>query len=375
MNSSQPNSPIRVCFIVLRAYPLFNPDIKAVFGGAEVDLYLLATELAKDSRFDVRFVVGDYGQPAIEKRENVTLFKSLDVRSNYFLNAGKVWNALRQADADIYIQEASSLLTAAIALFCKHHHRRFIYRTASRQEANGEYIQRNWFRGLWVRWAFGTADPLIVQNDEDQHCFSNIGLLSTVIRNACRMHEAPAAGREFVLWVGRSDPVKRPDLFIKMAQSLPDINFLMICSHHEGDTRFNELAAQAKTASNMRFIPGVPFAQVDTYFEKALMFVNTSDSEGFPNTFVQACKSRTPILSLNINPDDFLNRHQCGLCAQGDWNEFLNMAPQMLIPETREKFGQNGRLYVEKTHDIKQIIEVYKTLFLSGPGWGHNTPA
>ncbi len=56
----------RVCFVSLKAYPLFNPDISSVFGGAEVDLYMLATELANDERFEVSFIVGDYGQPPLE---------------------------------------------------------------------------------------------------------------------------------------------------------------------------------------------------------------------------------------------------------------------------------------------------------------------
>jgi glycosyltransferase involved in cell wall biosynthesis len=365
--------PVRVCFVSLSAYPLFNPEVRAVFGGAEVDLYLLATELAADCRFSVRFVVGDYGQPAIEQRQNVTLFKSLDVRGNYFLNVGKVWNALRHANADIYVQEACSLLTTTIALFCKRYHRRFIYRTASRREANGQYFRQHLLRGPLVHWAFKAADTRIVQNEEDQHQFSAIGLESTIIRNACRLHDAPAAGREFVLWVGRSEQVKRPDLFIKLAQTLGDLPFCMICSRASVDPSYESLFRLASTVANLRFIAGVPFEQADSFFEKALLYVNTSDSEGFPNTFVQACKSRTPILSLNINPDDFLNRHQCGLCARGDWDEFLSMTRQMLIPENREKFGRDGRLYAEKNHDIKQIIEVYKTLFLNRTGRGHHT--
>jgi glycosyltransferase involved in cell wall biosynthesis len=358
------HQPLRVCFVSLSAYPLFNPDVQAVFGGAEVDLYLLATELAADSRFSARFVVGDYGQPAIEQRQNVTLFKSLDIRGNYFLNVGKVWNALRHANADIYVQEACSLLTATIALFCKRHRRRFIYRTASRREANGEYFRQHLLRGPLVHWAFETADTRIVQNEEDQHCFSGIGLESTIIRNACRLHQVSRTGREFVLWVGRSEQVKRPELFIQLARSLPDVPFLMICSRATRDSDYENLVRLAGTAANLKFIPGVSFEQVDSYFEKALLYVNTSDSEGFPNTFVQACKSQTPILSLNINPDGFLNRHQCGLCAGGDWGQFVRHLRQMLNPETSEKFGRNGRLYAENNHDIRQIIETYKELFL-----------
>jgi glycosyltransferase involved in cell wall biosynthesis len=367
--------PIRVCFVSLSAYPLFNPQVQAVFGGAEVDLYLLATELATDSRFDVRFVVGDYGQPAVERLQNVTLFKSLRVGGNYFLNVGKVWNALRHANADIYFQEACSLLTTTVALFCKRHRRQFIYRTASRREANGEYFQQHLLRGPLVSWAFSTANSLIVQNEEDQRCFSALGLTSTIIRNACRLWTVSPAGREYVLWVGRSEQVKRPNLFIQLAQSMPDVSFLMICSCASRDSDYNDLVSRAESVSNLRFIPGVPFAQVDSYFEKALMYINTSDSEGFPNTFVQACKSGTPILSLNVNPDRFLDRHQCGLCAGGDWDEFLKMTRQMLKPQTAAQFGQNGRLYAEKTHDIRQIIEVYKDLFLNRSGRGNHAPA
>ena len=79
------NSPIQVCFLSLRAYPIFNTSVNAAFGGAEVDLYLLATEIAKDYGFRVSFVVGDYGQENIETRENVTIIKSLDVNKNLFL--------------------------------------------------------------------------------------------------------------------------------------------------------------------------------------------------------------------------------------------------------------------------------------------------
>jgi hypothetical protein len=56
-------------------YPLFNPLSKGIFGGAEVDLYFIARELAKQEKYRIRFFVGDYGQPDIEERDRVTLVK------------------------------------------------------------------------------------------------------------------------------------------------------------------------------------------------------------------------------------------------------------------------------------------------------------
>lgn len=45
MSSNNTSRVTKVCFIAPKAYPLFNPDVKKVFGGAEVDLYFLATVL------------------------------------------------------------------------------------------------------------------------------------------------------------------------------------------------------------------------------------------------------------------------------------------------------------------------------------------
>ncbi len=72
MSPNDIQSPIRVCFISPKAYPLFNPNVEAVFGGAEVDLYYLATELAKDDSFTVSFITADYGATlAIANKTNI----------------------------------------------------------------------------------------------------------------------------------------------------------------------------------------------------------------------------------------------------------------------------------------------------------------
>lgn len=47
---------IRVCFVAPKTYPIFNPATGNYFGGAEVDLYYLATELAKDNNFEISFI-------------------------------------------------------------------------------------------------------------------------------------------------------------------------------------------------------------------------------------------------------------------------------------------------------------------------------
>ena len=107
MNSMN-KKPVRVCFVSPKSYPLFDHSIDAVFGGAEVDLYMLGTELAKDPGFDVSFVVADYGQASECEIEGVRLIKSLSFKENALAGAIKVWRAMRKADSDIYMFKTAS---------------------------------------------------------------------------------------------------------------------------------------------------------------------------------------------------------------------------------------------------------------------------
>ncbi len=360
------NGPIRVCFIAPKAYPLFNPAVKKVFGGAEVDLYFLATELAKDESFTVSFITADYGQEKVKAIKNVKVIKSLSFRENPLAGAIKVWRAMRTADTRIYFQEAASWGTFLAALFCKLHKAMFVYRSASQRECDGTYLRQHYFAGKAFRWSLRTAAQVVVQNEADQEGLERtIGVHSIVIPNAHHLPVLSDSNRDTVLWVGRSVAVKRPELFIDLAEKMPDEHFTMICQRATGDDKYEELVERAGRVKNLEFIKRVGFDQVESYFQRAKVFVNTSESEGFPNTFIQACKCAAPVLSLRVNPDNFLSKYKCGICADDDWGEFVQQLRAMLESGKLTEYGKNARQYAERKHDIRRIIENYKELLLS----------
>ncbi len=355
--------PIKICFVSCKAYPIFNPSIESVFGGAEVDLYLLSTELAKDDAFHVSFVVGDFGQDDEETREGVRLIKSLGPETSFFDGSPKIWKALRKADADIYFDEACSLGTVLYAVFCKIYGKKFVYRTASSEECDGTYSKKNPFRWIAVKWAFGQADKLLVQNQDDLDNLKRKKIKAEVIKNASRLSKQQDVTKDFVLWVGRSNPIKQPGLFIELAKEIPEQKFIMICPEATGDNNYESLKAAASEISNIEFIEKVPFEKIGEFFAGAKVCVNTSDSEGFPNTFLQACEYSAANLSLNVNPDSFLDENNCGLCAGGDWDRFVGQLREFLSGQIAAQYGANGRLYLEANHDIKKIAERYKAIF------------
>jgi glycosyltransferase involved in cell wall biosynthesis len=361
------NKKIRVCFISPKAYPIFNPQVESVFGGAEVDTYMIATELAKDRGFDVSFIVADYGQPQKEVRENVRILKSLNFKQNPLTGAREIWKALKRADADIYMMKTASAGVPLVQHFCRKYNKRFIYKTAHQRECDGSYLRQHPMLGRLFARSLKKAARVITQNQQDQdNLKQRFNIDSIVIANGHRIAESTESEKEMILWVGRSTAVKGPRRFLELAKALPQEPFVMICQRATGDTVYDDLKANAAKIDNVQFIERVPFGEVDHYFEKAKIFVNTSDSEGFPNTFIQACKASTAILSYAVNPDQFLDEQRCGMCCNTDMSTLITQLRKLLKDDLFKQFGRNGKKYVNEKHNIQTIIESYKAIFASG---------
>ncbi|MGA2092861.1 MAG: glycosyltransferase family 4 protein [Sedimentisphaerales bacterium] len=357
---------ISVCFVSLDIYPLFNPCCRGVQGGSEVDFYMIATELAKDDRFRVSIVTGDFGQPDIETFGNITLYKAGDLQRKLFSGYVALWKAMRLADADIYFRQGAAITTDLVALFCRLNRKSFFLRTATDYECNGEYIQQFPLRGRTYLWSLRQAKRVFVQRATDvSKMFNTAGVTAVVVPNGHRIVELHGLNRDSILWVGRTDVLKQPAPFIQLAKEVTSEQFVMICQKAKGDRNYNELVAAASAVSNLKFIEYVPFHEIDSYFQRAKVFVNTSQAEGFPSTFIQAGKCAVPILTLKVNPDGFLDKYNCGICCNGDMDKMATSLEFMLEQNRYIEAGENARTYVMQNHDISKIIELYKEHFIA----------
>ena len=357
----------KICLIAPRAYPLFNPKIRGVFGGSELQLYLLGKTLVEDAELELSFLVGDYGQSEIEYYNRIKLIKALYFKRSIISRIYNFYQSFKKANADIYIQTTLTFFSPLIGLYCRLKGKKLIYRVASNAELDSNRGRRKY--GFWAyffgRSVFRFADTVTAQNSYQRSKLKKDANINTVlIRNGCFFTKTDQRKGETILWVGRSDPWKKPELFLKLATEYPDLSFIMICTPSTtNNTIFEEISEKAKRIGNLKFIDFVPFGEIDNYFAEARLFVCTSGQEGFPNTFLQACAVKIPILSFKVNPDNFLHDSRCGLCADGDWGRFKEMFVKLFYGKLWAEYGANGRLYVERYHDIKKTAAEYKKLF------------
>lgn len=374
--------PLRVCFVMFGAYPMFNPKGNETFGGSEVELYNLATYLAGFDNIKVDFIVGDYGQKDIETYQNITIikvkymhfgkYKSLKHKLLRYFYLFKV--LLRQT-SQIYLTKTASELLGWLVLLEKFLKRKkVIFRLGSDKDADLEFWKKD--RKLYCLYKLGLkhCDLIYAQSKDQKRILEeHYRIESRVLKNVFHIkREEVVNAREYFLWVSRCEPLKRPLVFVELAKKLPEEKFVMIMPNVQKtdklqNERIEYITAEVKKAAgelkNLEYLEYVPFNQIQNYYNRAKLFVNTSEYEGFPNSFIQSCVGRTGILSLRVNPDGFLTEYDLGHCCRDDVGEAIAFI-RALDAGKLEEMGNNAWQYVMQNHDILTIGKIYIDDFL-----------
>jgi glycosyltransferase involved in cell wall biosynthesis len=203
-----------------------------------------------------------------------------------------------------------------------------------------------------------------------------MGLKSTVVSSIASTEDfngLPSI-RNYVLWVGNSLPKKRQEVFAELAKMLPQYKFVM-AMNVGCQERFNNARDAAKEIDNLEFLGSIKPSETQKWFNGASLYLNTSIREGFPNTYLQACKGKTPIISLNVSPDDIISNYNLGYCI--GWDEvkrqdecpirlakLLSPVVEIMLSDNsqRSKIGENCFNYVREHHSPAVVVSKLETL-------------
>ncbi|SMP54853.1 glycosyltransferase family 4 protein [Anoxynatronum buryatiense] len=370
---------IQIAFLSANAYPLFNPDAPPAFGGAEVDQYNLAVYLAQQPDFSVIFYVGDFGQPdEPEFRDGVRLEKiryfgwHQKTPKQKLVFYSRLWRTLWRSPAQVMLTEMANDMVGWAALFFKVFRNKYmIHRLASDNDtaftspsaAGGRRTYHLYRLGLY------RADEVLTQTVQQQRLLKErMQVESRVVPNGFPAGEAiNFQEKKDILWVGRCIALKRPRLFLQLAQQLPHLSFKMIMpppSPMEPPAflaQAAEMTSLAKSLPNLTFLPSVPFREIQAHYNSARALVNTSEYEGFPNSFVQACLGGAPIASLKVDPDGVITRHGLGICCHDDMQQMEDFL-RRLDDDTLRQLGTGALKYGREHHQIEVMGEPYASM-------------
>lgn len=363
---------LKVCFVQVHAYSMFNPQSKANIGGTELQLYLLSRELAKDERFDVSIIVGDWGQKDIEIYDGVKVYRSFPLQKEvaaYIRTPFLLWQTLKKVNADIYIPSAAGPEHGIVAFFCRRKKKKMIYRVAHVADVNKKFMELIWWQRVPYEYALKKTDSIICQSKEQndwlKEYYQRTGIVVKNISPAVGSGRNFMRDRKFILWIGHAVLFKQPDFFIRLAKEFPNEQFVMVLTPDMQDL-WDVIKKESEKMDNFKLVGKIPYNETQHYFEAAKIFVNTSTQEGFPNTFLQSAANGVPIVSLNSNPDNFLESHQCGFCAEGD---FQRMKAQMgrLLSDSNlwQKMSSNALDYIKKNHSTDVIVNQWKQILFN----------
>jgi len=338
-------------------------------GGAEVEQVSLGKELSSLGQ-NVCFITYYYGHKQTENIHGISVVKAYsraEVRkSNSFSKIKSIWHCLKKVNADIYFHEAGAI--GFLPIFSDIRRKKFVHRIASDAVVLSKSLsgRHSFSENLITAFEIKKADAVIAQSEFQKRLLENrFKVESVVIKNGMPITQNPCEKSvpPVVLWVGSITKVKNPTLFVQLAKSLPNFHFEMVGGRTDDSELYENVTKAGEKLTNFKFHGFVPYPEINDYFKRASIFVNTSKIEGFPNTFIQAWAHFCPIVSLHADPDGIIQNEHIGFHS-GTFKKLILDVTTLLEDENlRKTMGRDGRNYVEEKHDIRKIVKQYIKTF------------
>jgi glycosyltransferase involved in cell wall biosynthesis len=342
-------------------------------GGAEFQISLLTAALQAANRFDVWYLTHHIAPQIQPSGYQLVRIGDNDrvPRLGYVTDFVPLYRALRAIRPQVIYQRVAGGYTGICAFYARRHHRatRMIWHVAHTTDVTREHLDpgRNFLRPRFekcsVEYGIRRTDRIVVQTrDQGRLLQENYGRKAdAVIPN---FHpDAPEqpdkSGPPTVVWIANLKLWKRPDVFVRLARALRDLNgvrFLMLGEPPAGDAKWcAELMRSIESTPNLEFLGHRSAQDVNQFLARASVFVNTSVHEGFPNTFVQAWLREAVVVSLSVNPDRVLDSQGVGIHAETE--EGLANAVRRLLthPVERAEYAGRARAYAQSAHSVKNI--------------------
>jgi glycosyltransferase involved in cell wall biosynthesis len=360
-----------ICFVAPALWSVFSGDRRIqLAGGAEVQQSYLVREFVRRG-YPVSLICMDYGQADPSIVDGVTVHRmhapeaGLPVVRFLHPRLTSLWAAMGRANADIYYQRAAGSSTGFVAAFARSRRRLSVYAAASDWDFDPDLPKIRYGRDrMLFRWGLRSVSGIVVQSERQRQAVARHYRRKATVVSSCYGYTGrPSRPGGMVLWVGTIREIKRPELFIDLARRCPHYQFRLVGGgvRDEGGL-FDRISREAAALPNLELTGFVPFVDVEQCFDDGSLLVNTSTSEGFPNTFLQAWSRGMPTVSF-FDPDVRWKEHTVGEIV-GSLDDMAQCVQSLMSDEERWRRASSlCREYFAVHHSVDRAVDAYEAVF------------
>ncbi|MBS1921527.1 MAG: glycosyltransferase family 4 protein [Bacteroidetes bacterium] len=347
-------------------------------GGAELQIALLAKALALNGHEVV--IVDPYSKESFVTAEGIKLVNIPDWNKGirglrFFTNrVSALRKKLEEQKADYYYVRIKSYLHLIAYRACRKVNGKFIIALASHFDTLGIWEKfkndRKAKFPLWellsngipnyfaYKYLFKKADFIVLQHSGQNVRHqgfkkkNKIFVFPNIIEYKCipKGKENPA---NYFVFVGSLTVLKGSINLFKLLGILDESCHIVVVGQ-PGDKRSKRIVEALCGKTNISFTGRVDHLQALKFISESKALINTSNFEGFPNIFLEAWASGIPVISLNVNPDNIINKNNLGVYCDGD----ILMMKHCIQTWNTGKFSKENMIsYIKKFHDFSTAGE------------------
>lgn len=336
--------------------PLYKGGGDGWSGGAELQAYRLAYALAERGLRVAQIVLDEPGLPS--RVDGVDLITQQGSRRGPrgMRRLPSYWSALHRADASVYVQRCAGFATGAVGTFARLRGRAFVYSVSSDVDLyQGPLTPRDAaIKDIGLR----LAHRVVTQTRSQQSIAAAMfGAKATLIRSFSEPVSLVRTPEAF-LWIGGLIEYKNPLACLDLAALVPDAQFVMVGTPRAGSEGLAaEVSARAEALPNVRLTGPCPRRELFSLYGRAVALLNTSEFEGFPNTFLEAWACGVPVLALNVDPDGVIAQHGLGAVAGGSPERLVELAQSFWLRRAHPSGGCAAKDYIRREHHSPLITD------------------
>jgi len=351
----------------------FIPFFPLVKGGAEYQSKIIATELRRLGH-NVFFISEGFQQNEVIYKDDFKIY-GITVSSSYQEKIS-LYKGFSKLFEEIIVKERPDILYQRIL-------NTFSFRISKVTEslsipfvlhiADNYSIEFTGFKGIFKKVLFKEIvknnSALICQTDYQLMKISDFICDNSVIKvpnmHPIIMTEIKRKRIKEILWIGNARPVKQLELFINLAQKFKKTDYLFKVIGNLPKTDYGkELQKRINRSDNVKYYGEKENGFINNELSEVGLLVNTSVSEGFSNTFIQAWMNGTPVLSLNSDPDGVMEQHKIGINCSGDISRLSTELEWLLYSDDYLEICENALRVSNELFSLKSNVKAIENLFI-----------